>query len=128
MKSANALPDRGEPRRTWRGFTNAAFSRKVWRVLGLAGSLAFLVSSAAFAAAPEEKPIGSAHILKDGTIVLDLYPESKDNALHGIARLTYSPKDRDYALILAHVGPLKPGEEKLVRPFPPEGEKKNVAR
>lgn len=30
----------------------------------------------------------------------------------------YGPRHPDYAMIRTHVGPIKPGEEKVIRPFP----------
>jgi hypothetical protein len=47
----------------------------------------------------------------DGSIVLDLYRPAH-------VRETYAPSDPRHADILRHVGGLKPGEQKLVPPWP----------
>lgn len=36
----------------------------------------------------------------------------------GDALLTYPPDHKDYAMILKHLGGIKPGESKPVPPFP----------
>jgi len=56
-------------------------------------------------------PIGQATMLADGTIVLDLLRPAP-------ARRTYAPADARHAEILAHVGGLSPGEQKVVPPWP----------
>jgi hypothetical protein len=45
----------------------------------------------------------------DGTITMDMF--------HPEARLTYPKTDPHYAEVLAHIGGLKPGEEKSVPPW-----------
>jgi hypothetical protein len=62
-------------------------------------------------------PIGSATMAADGTITLDLMARG-DRGQVGEARFVYRPGDKDYQSILDHVGPLKPGESKPVRPWP----------
>ena len=67
-------------------------------------------------AAPPGPPIGTARMLADGTILLDLV--ARGNGASGDARLTYPPGDPQYQAILRHLGGLQPGEIKPVRPFP----------
>ena len=55
-------------------------------------------------------------MLTDGTIVLDLRASEGGNVGHG--RFTYPPDHPQYAMILRHLGGLRPGESKLVPPFP----------
>jgi hypothetical protein len=65
----------------------------------------------------QEKPksIGQATMTPDGTIVLDLRAEAPGAI--GDARFTYPPSHKDYRSILAHLGGLRPGEEKPVPPW-----------
>ena len=65
--------------------------------------------------AQEQPSIGEAAMLADGTIVLRLRAEAKDAV--GDAMFQYKPGEKDYAMILAHVGGLKPGDRKPVPPF-----------
>jgi hypothetical protein len=65
---------------------------------------------------PASKPIGSATMLQDGTLVLDLRAEGPGGIL-GDARLVYPPTHAQYADVLAHLGGMKPGEQKLVPPW-----------
>jgi hypothetical protein len=53
----------------------------------------------------------------DGTILLQLRAEGPGGAV-GDALLTYPPSHKDYAKIVKHLGGIKPGESKPVRPFP----------
>jgi hypothetical protein len=71
---------------------------------------------AAPAAPLSSESIGSATMTADGTIVLDLRAESP--GAHGDARLVYPRSHPEYEKILAHLGGLKPGEQKPVRPWP----------
>lgn len=64
-----------------------------------------------------DAPIGSATMTDDRTIVLDLRAEGP--GIVGIARLTYPPSHPDYWRIFNHLGGIRPGECKLVPPFPP---------
>ena len=71
--------------------------------------------------APANRPaqsasIGSATMKEDGTIVLQLRAEGP-GAL-GDSMLIYPPNDPDYAKILQHIGPMRPGETKNVAPWP----------
>jgi len=69
-----------------------------------------------FPVAPKES-IGSATMDPDGTIRLQLRATGPGPAV-GDAVLTYKKSDARYQEILAHLGGLKPGETKPVRPFP----------
>ncbi len=66
-------------------------------------------------AAPAE-PIGTARMLADGTIELDLI--ARQGATTGHGRLTYPPGHPDREMILRHLGGLRVGEAKPVPPFP----------
>ena len=63
----------------------------------------------------EQQSIGTATMLQDRTIVLDLVASGP--GLLGDARLTYPPSDPNYGAILRHLGGLRPGEEKQVQPW-----------
>src|SRR5450830_1594432 len=62
------------------------------------------------------QPIGTATMLLDETIVLYLRAET-DGAI-GHAQFKYVKGDEKYCEILKHIGGLKPGQEKVVLPFP----------
>jgi hypothetical protein len=64
--------------------------------------------------------IGVATMRADGTIVLQLRAEGVGGIV-GDAQVTYSPSDPKYQEILAHLGGLKPGESKPVRPWKDPG-------
>lgn len=64
-----------------------------------------------------ENAIGVCWIEPDGTIVLDLR-RTADGINISMPPQRYSRSHRDYATILQHVGPLSPGEVKLVKPWP----------
>ncbi|WP_338760162.1 hypothetical protein [Massilia sp. METH4] len=70
------------------------------------------------AADADQLPIGAARMLDDGTIVMDLYMRHGEAVGHGQA--TYRKDHPEYARVLKHLGGLRPGEEKLVPPFPDE--------
>jgi hypothetical protein len=61
--------------------------------------------------------IGRATMEADGTIEMELRAEGPRGA-RGEGRLVYRPGDRDYPMVLKHLGGLKPGETKPVPPFP----------
>ena len=61
--------------------------------------------------------IGTATMTADGTIVLDLRADGPGGAI-GHGRLTYAKGQKDYESVLKHLGGLKPGEIKLVPPWP----------
>lgn len=65
--------------------------------------------------APET--IGMAQKEADGTIVLTLRAEGADGEV-GDAQFRYPPGDKDYDMISRHVGPIPPGGDVPVRPFP----------
>ncbi|UOD31628.1 hypothetical protein INH39_08070 [Massilia violaceinigra] len=65
---------------------------------------------------PSPEPIGTARMLADRSIVLNLRAETEGAAGH--AQLSYPVGDPMYAKILEHVGGLTPGQEKSVPPFP----------
>jgi hypothetical protein len=69
------------------------------------------------APAAEPVSIGTARMEADGTIVLQLIARDPGGA-RGEALLRYPPSHPDYARILRHVGPLRPGEERAVAPWP----------
>lgn len=63
-----------------------------------------------------EPAIGQAQMMPDGTLVLDL--RAQDGGTTGIGRLIYPRDHGQYQAILDHLGGMKPGEVKLVRPWP----------
>jgi hypothetical protein len=65
-----------------------------------------------------EEHIGTATLLEDGTIHLFLIAEA-DDGTHGEAMIVVSPREARYQKIRDHLGDMKPGENKLVKPFPP---------
>ncbi len=67
----------------------------------------------------DERPIGTASMSEDGTIHLDLRAEGAEGE-HGMALFSYAPSHPEYQSVLRHLGGLKPGEEKLVPPWPSE--------
>jgi hypothetical protein len=67
----------------------------------------------------ETESIGSATMKDDGSIVLQLRAQS--NGAIGDAVFVYRRGDPNYDSILKHIGPIKPGETKLVRPWPANG-------
>jgi hypothetical protein len=65
----------------------------------------------------KRQSIGSATMLPNGTIVLLLSAEGPSGEL-GDARYEYPTDHPQYADILRHVGPLRPGDDKPVVPWP----------
>jgi hypothetical protein len=61
--------------------------------------------------------IGRARMLDDGTLELFLVAYGP-GGLIGHSLLVYRPSDPQYGEILAHIGPMKPREEKAVRAWP----------
>ena len=61
--------------------------------------------------------IGSAKMLPDGTLELMLRA-TDGKGMVGDALLKVAPRDKDYDMWLQHLGGMKPGEEKLIPPFP----------
>ena len=66
-----------------------------------------------------EASIGSAHREPDGTLVLWLRATNEDGSVVGHGEFRYSPSDQHYDRVLRHLGPIPPGGEVLVLPFPP---------
>ena len=64
---------------------------------------------------PGEPPIGTATMLKDETIVLNLKAKNKD--VVGEGELIFHPNDKDYNTVRRHLQGMSPGEIKLVSPF-----------
>ena len=65
---------------------------------------------------PRNDAIGMATMSQDGTIVLDLHARG-DRGESGLARLVYPSGHRQYHEILNHLGGIRSGEQKLVRPW-----------
>lgn len=65
----------------------------------------------------DQQPIGSATMSDDGAIVMDLRAAGPHGEV-GMARVVYPPTHPRYQEILAHLGGMKPGDKKLVLPFP----------
>jgi len=61
--------------------------------------------------------IGSATMMEDGTIILNLRAEGPNGTI-GDGRLVYRKGDKGYSDVLKHLGGLKPGEFKPVPPWP----------
>jgi len=64
---------------------------------------------------PDARTIGVASMERDGTINLELRAESP--GLIGHASDTIPPTDSRYKETLMHLGPLKPGDQKLIPPW-----------
>ncbi len=64
----------------------------------------------------DEEFIGTARMLENGTISMKL--RAIGEGVIGVGTLTYEREHPNYAEILQHLGPMKPGEEVMVRPFP----------
>jgi hypothetical protein len=63
------------------------------------------------------RPIGNATMMADGTLVLDLVAEGRRGE-RGVARILRAPGHPRYAAWVEHLGGMRPGEEKLVPPWP----------
>ncbi len=64
----------------------------------------------------EDEYIGTARMEEDGTINMQL--KAVGEGIVGFGKLTYGKEHPNYAEILEHLGPMKPGVEVMVRPFP----------
>lgn len=64
-----------------------------------------------------EASIGTATQEADGTIALALRAQDAGGAF-GDAQIRYAPRDRDYAMVKAHVGPIPKNGTVPVKPFP----------
>ena len=62
--------------------------------------------------------IGTAEMSSDGTIILRLRAEDSKHGIVGHSVLAYPPQHPQYEAILRHVGPMQPGQTKVVRPWP----------
>jgi len=65
----------------------------------------------------ENQSIGTATMNADGAIVLQLRVTGPEGEL-GDAQLVYPPTHPQYQEVLRHLGGLRPGERKLVPPWP----------
>ena len=66
-----------------------------------------------------EETIGTATMTSERSIVLRLRSQDGTGAIvEGL--FSYAPGDRDYPVVLRHVGPISPGETLPVRPFADE--------
>ncbi len=84
--------------------------------LGRRAVLAAAMPPGTVRAQPAPAPIGTARMEPDGTIVLDL--TAREGGTVGHDRFRYPPGHPDYEMILRHLVGLRPGESKLVAPFP----------
>jgi len=85
----------------------------------LAASANGQANSQEHAPAPSaEESIGSAHREPDGTLVLWLRAKSEDGSVVGHGELRYPPSNQHYDRVLRHLGPIPPGGEVFVWPFP----------
>jgi len=66
---------------------------------------------------PLPESIGVATMEADGTLVLRVHAYGP-GGVHGEGQLRYATSHPKYREILAHVGPLKPGEFRSVPPWP----------
>lgn len=69
------------------------------------------------------EPIGYAEISADGTITLHLAGSVNGGAIAHMTK-AYKPNDPYYADVVAHIGVIKPGEQKPVLPWPEQAEQK----
>ncbi|MDZ4832749.1 MAG: hypothetical protein SGJ27_02995 [Candidatus Melainabacteria bacterium] len=65
----------------------------------------------------EEEYIGECIIEEDGTLILRMRAVGPRGMI-GSGTMTYRTDHPNYAEVLQHIGPIKPGENKPVRPFP----------
>jgi len=64
------------------------------------------------------KYIGEAKILDDGTIIVHSFVQEIDGKeAHAQIVTEYKPDDPNYAVVKKHIGEIRSGETKLVRPF-----------
>lgn len=61
--------------------------------------------------------IGTAKMLPDGTIVMNLRAEGPGGMV-GEGQMKYPKNHPNYTEVLAHLGGMAPGEEKSVPPWP----------
>jgi hypothetical protein len=88
-------------------------SRRQWPAL----ALGLLSGSRAVWAQEQQEYIGQATMLPDGTIHIELHIRLPPGGWADGAK-DYKPGEQYYDEVLQHIGGLKPGENKLVRPWP----------
>jgi hypothetical protein len=66
-----------------------------------------------------DRPMGTATMQEDGTIILNLRAEGSGGTV-GEARMVYRKGDKRYSEVLKHLGGLEPGQSKTVPPWPDE--------
>lgn len=78
------------------------------------------ITTPVHAQTPEPQAIGECWMEADGTIHMFLRAETetKGGTIVGHSFQAYRPGDPDYAKILEHVGPMRPGDRKPVRAWP----------
>jgi hypothetical protein len=86
------------------------------RRLALVMPALLAISIAPAIAEPAQPIIGTATMASDRTITLDLYGDKSNDYAAG--HFEYKTTDKDYAVVLAHLGGLKPGEHKPVPAWP----------
>jgi serine/threonine protein kinase len=92
-------------------------TRRRWPAAAAAAAVLILggVTVLAWQRPPRVDPaIGTATMEKDGTIVVDVRNP-------GTAILRYAPSDAHYDEVSKHIGPMRPGESRLVKPWPESG-------
>ena len=67
---------------------------------------------------PLPEYIGEASMSRNGTITLNLGVYDDDANAVGLAQQVYQVGDKDYREVLEHLGGMKPGEDKGVKPWP----------
>lgn len=66
----------------------------------------------------QEPSIGTARMLKDESIVLNLKAHGTDKEdVEGEGVLTFAPLDKNYKMVRDHLDNIKPGDIKIVKPF-----------
>lgn len=83
-------------------------------------------SASATPSEPLPDSIGSARMKEDGTLVLHLRAQTGDAVGQGY--FEYAPDHAEYASIREHVGPIAPGEERPVPPFPESSDEAGAPR
>ncbi len=102
--------------------TSLAISLLLVPAYALAASAPAEVWRIASGAFDPDTPIGVATMEQDGTIVLDLR-RTADGIDISMPPRRYTPSDPRYRETLRHIGPLKPGETVLLKPWPETGER-----
>lgn len=70
----------------------------------------------------QEPSIGTARMLKDESIVLNLKARGVNHEdVEGEGVLTFAPLDKNYKMIRDHLDNIKPGDIKIVKPFAEQG-------